>query len=113
MSDNPILTAASLQRISRFIASGESPRGKFVRADTLRKVIQSCAGAKKPFRESILAIVEEHVIKGRTLVDSFQLGLFFGSLSNFVKGDDFTAICNDIRDQNKLPIVESNGRVIS
>ncbi len=112
MGRDSVLDNQALKRIEKFRKSGQNPLGWMVSAETLRAVIRQAEDVSEETKVKVIAFLEEELIEGEDTVDSFLLGLVLGSIP-VLSDQEFLALCNEIRDLNKLPLVSINGKTVS
>ena len=113
MNDQDPFGPKALKRVQNYIASGDDPEGHYVRAETLRKVIQATEDASQETKDALVAYLEAHLIQGPELVDAFRLGIacgVFSSLKDIMP--DIFSIFRDIKNLDKLPFVSVRGKSV-
>ena len=103
---DPLLDDAAMQRIARFIASGEDPNAYFVSSERIRVVVREVKGVSEKTKQEVLESLEEHVICGEELTSPFHLGIQLAQMfDDFADQKGLTLIIKDLNDLNKLPLV--------
>ena len=99
-----------LERIVRFLKSGEDPNGYYVSASTLLEVIGGVGDVSETTRNNVTLAIHDLIIAG-DFVDSLQLGITFGNL--LAEASDFQGILRivrDVKNLEKVPIVNIRGK---
>ena len=99
-------------RVARFIASGEYPNGYYVSAETLLRVIGGVESVAKETRDNVVQAVRGLIVPGG-FVDSLKLGVVFGRLlAEMSDTSGVLIIARDIKNLDKVPIVEIRGQSV-
>lgn len=109
-----ILDEKAKRRVRRFVASGMDPRGYYVRAERMRKLIRELKEVPEDTKKRVLAHLEQELVRGEKLVDAFKLGV---ALGRFWQGETrdpkgLIRIINELRDLSKLPFVSVRGKAV-
>ena len=107
----------ALRRVAKFLASGESTEGYYVSSEKLRAVIRATPDVDNDFKEELIGILEDRVIKGLPQADSFKVGQTFGQLMNELGKDPeklrkLYKVNAEVADLNKLPFISVKGKPI-
>jgi|GEM_PF-4719065 len=111
--EHPLSDKEMLARVAKLVASGENPNGHYISAETLFKVIKQVEGVSEQTRRIVeLAITN---LVGKTgLIDSLELGIAMGQLSNESRDHDgLRRLFKDMKDLDKVPVVNIRGEFVS
>lgn len=101
------------ERVARFLASGENPEGYYGSAETLLNAVGEVPDISAETRDLVVTAVQK-LIGTTGLVDSFQLGVTFGSLfEQTTDRDGLNRIIQYTKNLDNVPFVNIRGDSVS